>query len=170
MTADCFALLGLPRRFAIDRATLDGAYRERARASHPDRHRLADAAAQAAALDAATALNDAYQTLKDPGRRAAHLLALRGIDSSGLRAPAALLMQQMDWHEALDAARRRGDAAELERLGAELRTRLYACTARLESALDAPHAEDAAAAGGLLLEFGALRRLLERLADEEVDA
>jgi molecular chaperone HscB len=166
MTADCFALLGLPRRFALDRAALDGAYRERARASHPDRHRLADAAAQAAALVAATALNDAYQTLKDPGRRAAHLLALRGIDSTRLQAPAALLMQQMDWHEALDAARRRVDASALERLGAELRTRLYACTARLESALDA---EDAAA-GALLLEFGALRRLLERLADEEVDA
>lgn len=166
MTADCFALLGLPRRFAVDRATLDGAYRERARTHHPDRHRLADTATQTAALDAATALNDAYQTLKDPGRRAAHLLALRGIDSSGLRAPAALLMQQMDWHEALDAARSRGDAAALERLGAELRARLYACTARLENALDA---EDAAA-GALLLEFGALRRLLERLADEEVDA
>ena len=166
MTADCFALLGLPWRFAVGRAALDGAYRERARAHHPDRHRLADTATQAAALDAATALNDAYQTLKDPGRRASHLLALRGIDSSGLRAPAALLMQQMDWHEALDAARRGADAAALERLGAELRTRLYACTARLERALDA---EDAAA-GALLLEFGALRRLLERLADEEVDA
>lgn len=166
MSADCFALLGLPRRFALDRAALDGAYRERARASHPDRHRLADATAQAAALDAATALNDAYQTLKDPGRRAAHLLSLRGIDSSGLRAPAALLIQQMDWHETLDAARRRADAAALERLGTELRARLYACTARLESALDA---EDATA-GALLLEFGALRRLLERLADQEVDA
>ncbi|MFZ5491830.1 MAG: Fe-S protein assembly co-chaperone HscB [Pseudomonadota bacterium] len=179
-TADCFALLGLPRRFALDGAQLDGAYRERARHSHPDRHRLADAAAQAAALGAATALNDAYHTLKDPGRRAAHLLRLRGIDSERARPAPTLLMQQMQWHEALQAARADGDAAALRALGAELRARLYACTDRLATALDTatdpavdPTVDMAGTdAGACLLEFGALRRLLELLAaaDEEVDA
>lgn len=166
-TADCFALLDLPRRFALDGAQIDAAYRERARHNHPDRHRLADPAAQAAALDAATALNAAYHTLKDPGRRAAHLLALRGIDSARLRPAPALLMQQMDWHEALQAARARGDAAAQRALGAELRARLYACTDRLAAALDG----DGADPGACLLEFGALRRVLEHLAaEEEVDA
>ena len=167
-TPDCFALLGLPRRFSLDGTQLDSAYRERARRTHPDRHRLAGAPTQAAALDAATALNDAYHTLKDPGRRAAHLLALRGIDGERARPAPVLLMQQMEWHETLQAARADGDAAALRALGTELRTRLYVCTDHLAAALDTGNAD----AGAYLLEFGALRRLLDLLAvaDEEVDA
>lgn len=164
---DCYALLGLPQRFALDREQLDAAYRERARRAHPDRHVQGGAAAQAQALDAATALNEAYRTLKDPARRAAHLLALRGVDIRQTRPSSTLLMQQMNWHEALDAARDHADGSALQRLGAELRARLYACEARLATALDDASPDLACAQ---LLEFGFLRRLLEAVveAGEEV--
>ncbi len=164
---DSYALLGLPRRFALDREQLDAAYRERARRAHPDRHVQGGAALQAQALEAATAINEAYRTLKDPARRAAHLLALRGMDTRQARPSPTLLMQQMNWHEALDAARDRADGNALQRLGAELRAQLYACEARLATALDDANPDLASAQ---LLEFGFLRRLLEAVVDagEEV--
>lgn len=164
---DFYALLGLPQRFALDREQLDTAYRERARHAHPDRHVQGGAAAQAQALDAATALNEAYRTLKDPARRAAYLLTLRGVDARQARPSSALLMQQMTWHETLDSVRDSGDGGALQRLGAELRAQLYACEVRLVAALDAASPDTASAC---LLEFGFLRRLLEAVveAGEEV--
>lgn len=165
---DFYALLGLPQCFALDREQLDAAYRECARRAHPDRHVQGAAAAQEQALSAATAINEAYRILKDPARRAAHLLALRGVDASQARPSSALLMQQMTWHETLDSVRDSGDGDALQRLGAELRAQLHACEARLAAALDAASPDTASAC---LLEFGFLRRLLDAVveADEEVN-
>ena len=55
-------------------------------------------------------INEAYQRLKDPLKRAAYLCELNGapIDAENNTAmPADFLMQQMDWREALDDAERR---------------------------------------------------------------
>ena len=65
----------------------------------------------------AVRVNEAYQRLKDPLKRAAYLCELDGapIDAENNTAmPADFLMQQMEWREALDDAdtrrRRRGAA------------------------------------------------------------
>ena len=66
-------------------------------------------------------INEAYQRLKDPLRRAAYLCELRGapIEAENNTAmPAAFLMQQMEWREALDDA---NSAAALNGLDAEVR-------------------------------------------------
>jgi molecular chaperone HscB len=55
----------------------------------------------------AVRVNEAYQRLKDPLSRAAYLCQLRGeaVDAERNTAmPAAFLMQQMEWREALEAA------------------------------------------------------------------
>jgi molecular chaperone HscB len=52
-------------------------------------------------------INEAYQRLKDPLKRAAYLCELRGapIDAERNTAmPAEFLMEQMEWREALDDA------------------------------------------------------------------
>ena len=52
-------------------------------------------------------INEAYQRLKDPLKRAAYLCELHGaaINANNNTAmPAAFLMQQMEWREALDEA------------------------------------------------------------------
>ena len=66
----------------------------------------------------AVRVNEAYQRLKDPLKRAAYLCELHGapIDAENNTAmPADFLMQQMEWREALDEAatrrRRRGARA-----------------------------------------------------------
>lgn len=162
---DYYALLGLPWCFALDPEQLDAAYRERARHTHPDRHVRHGAAAQAEALAAATALNEAYRILKDPALRATHLLALHGVESRAAPLAAGFLMQQMAWHERLAEARQAGDGNALQCLDAELRAQLRDREARLAPAL----ADTAyAAASTHLAEFRFLRRLLDAVADAEV--
>jgi molecular chaperone HscB len=104
---DDFALFDLPRRFALERADLDARWRRLQAEVHPDRFAAEGAASQRLAMQWAVRVNEAYQRLKDPLRRAAYLCELAGhsVDVHNNTAmPASFLMQQMEWREALDDA------------------------------------------------------------------
>jgi molecular chaperone HscB len=116
-----FELFGVPERFAQDRAALDQRWKDLQREAHPDRFAAQGGAAQRVAMQWSVRINEAYQRLKDPLRRAAYLCELRGapIEAENNTAmPAAFLMQQMEWREALDDA---GSVAALNGLDAEVR-------------------------------------------------
>jgi molecular chaperone HscB len=103
---DHFALFGLPRAFAIDPQVLEVAWKRVATAVHPDRFASGSAAEKRVALQWSTQANEAWRVLKDPLSRARYLCELGGVDlqteTNTAMAP-AFLMQQMEWHEALDA-------------------------------------------------------------------
>ena len=104
---DDFSLFGLPQRFAQDRAAIDARWKELQREVHPDRFAAQGAVAQRVALQWSVRINEGYQRLKNPLKRAAYLCELRGapIDAERNTAmPPAFLMQQMEWREALDDA------------------------------------------------------------------
>ena len=73
-----FELFGVPERFAQDRATLDQRWKDLQREAHPDRFTAQGAAAQRVAMQWSVRINEAYQRLKDPLRRAAYLCELHG--------------------------------------------------------------------------------------------
>ena len=105
---DDFELFGLPRRFAQERATLDGRWRALQAEVHPDRFAAEGAASQRVAMQWAVRVNEAYQRLKDPVKRAAYLCELEGVAvqiENNTAMPPAFLMQQMEWRESLEAAR-----------------------------------------------------------------
>ncbi len=142
---DDFALFGLPRRFAQERAVLDARWRELQAEVHPDKFAAEGAAAQRVALQWAVRVNEAYQRLKDPLKRAAYLCELAGqrIDAENNTAmPGAFLMRQMEWRESLDDARGDGDA--LAALARDVEDTRAGLLVQLEDALDAKN--DAAAA------------------------
>jgi molecular chaperone HscB len=102
-----FELFGLPQRFAQERAEVDARWKELQREAHPDKFAAQGAAAQRVALQWSVRINEAYQRLKDPLKRAAYLCELQGapIDAhSNTAMPGEFLMEQMDWREALDEA------------------------------------------------------------------
>ncbi|MBP7566796.1 MAG: Fe-S protein assembly co-chaperone HscB [Burkholderiaceae bacterium] len=102
-----FELFGVPERFAQDRAALDARWKELQREAHPDRFASQGAAAQRVAMQWSVRINEAYQRLKDPLRRAAYLCERQGarIEAENNTAmPPAFLMQQMEWRESLDDA------------------------------------------------------------------
>lgn len=121
---DHFERLGLPRRFSVDVGELERAYLAHSRAAHPDFHALGGKGQLAASEAHAAAVNEAYTTLKDPFRRAEHLLALLGgpAASEVKDIPPAFLMEMMEVREAIEAA----DAAGKERLEADIRDRYAA--------------------------------------------
>jgi molecular chaperone HscB len=139
-----FALFALPERFRQDRAALDARWKELQREAHPDRHAAQGAAAQRVAMQWSVRINEAYQRLKDPLKRAAYLCEQRGAPinaESNTAMPTAFLMQQMQWREALDEAATEG---ELDALAIELSAARAQVLAGIERLLD--EAQDAAAA------------------------
>ncbi|MGX4642261.1 Fe-S protein assembly co-chaperone HscB [Massilia sp. SYSU DXS3249] len=119
-----FELFGLPARFDVDTAALDAAYRDVQGRVHPDRFVNATDAEKRVAMQWATRANEAYQTLKNPQKRAQYLCELNGVDlqtESNTAMPMAFLMQQMEWREELGDARAAKDASSLDALDAQVR-------------------------------------------------
>jgi len=119
-----FELFQLPAAFDIDMDALDRAYREIQGRVHPDRFVNATDAEKRVAMQWATRANEAYQTLRNPQKRAQYLCEINGVDlqtESNTAMPADFLMEQMELREALDEARDMKDPAALDRLDARVR-------------------------------------------------
>jgi Fe-S protein assembly co-chaperone HscB len=120
-TLNYFELLGLPESVELDRSALERAYQSLQSQWHPDQFAGADATTRARAVQQTSLINDAYRTLREPVSRAAHLLALRGIEPDRLEQrelDPAFLFEQMEWREELEA--KRGNEAALGQLGVKV--------------------------------------------------
>lgn len=167
---DPFALLGLPRTFALDAARLRAAHLRLLSEAHPDRADGAVAMAEAARRSAA--LTEAYRALSAPLTRAEALLRLEGA-GKGREAPSPeFLMEALENREALDAAIAEGDATRVGALRAECAARRAALLRDLEAhfalALAAPPPARAGLLEGAQRDLAALRyveRMLARAAD-----
>jgi molecular chaperone HscB len=118
-----FELFQMPVKFEIDAQQLDAAYREVQGRVHPDKFVTATDAEKRVAMQWATRANEAYQTLKNPLKRAMYLCEMNGVDlatESNTNMPTAFLMQQIEWREALDEARDTKNQSALEQLENEL--------------------------------------------------
>ena len=102
-----FVLFGLAEQFAQDLNLLTDKWKALQREAHPDKFAAQGAAAQRLAMQWSVRINEGYQRLKDPLKRAAYLCELRGaaINAENNTAmPTAFLMQQIEWREAADDA------------------------------------------------------------------
>ena len=105
LQASDFELFGLPAAYSLDRAQLDLQWKSLQREAHPDRFASEGAAAQRIAMQWSVRINEAYNRLKDPLKRAAYLCELNGAAvnaENNTSMPSAFLMQQMEWREGLD--------------------------------------------------------------------
>lgn len=172
-TRNHFELFGLPTAYALDRDRLDAAYRELQNTVHPDRFAAQPEAEQRVAMQWATQVNEAYRTLRDPVSRGVYLLRLQGIDAldaSNTKMAPAFLMQQMEWREAIDAARTGQSIEALDALTDELRSAHRRIEAELASLIDTAHDFPAASEAVRQLRF--MDKLIAELGDvyEELEA
>jgi molecular chaperone HscB len=153
-----FELFGLPQRFAQDRAAIDARWKELQREAHPDKFAAQGAAAQRVALQWSVRINEAYQRLKDPQKRAAYLCELLGAPiaaESNTAMPAEFLVEQMELREALDEAQGEEELeALLERLATDRRDLLARIGRLLDEQGDAPAAAQQVRALMFLERFG----------------
>lgn len=157
-----FELFDMPARFAVERSLLDERWKALQARVHPDRFAAQGAAAQRVAMQWAVRVNEAYERLKDPLKRASYLCQLNGAPieaESNTAMPADFLTQQMAWREALDEAR---GESELDALAQEVRSRRRLMLESLGECIDARRDFAAAAQQVRALMF------IERFA-EEVD-
>lgn len=168
---DAFDLLGVPARFDLDKAVLEGRQRELSKVLHPDRFGSAPSAERRGALNKAIAVNEAVRLLKNPVARGQALLQrlFPGVHLPEVRVPGALLMEVLEWREELASAFARRDEVVVEKIANIASTRRAATmqdlTSRFEKlapGLTDPHgAEVTAIAQGL-----AALKYLERLSEE----
>ena len=157
-----FDLFHLPARFSLDLNELEHAYRTVQAQVHPDRFAAAGEAQKRVAMQWAARANEAYQTLRDPLKRAGYLLSLRGVDVGAADNTAmepAFLMQQMEWRERVEDTADARNVSELRALLDELREDERTRFDRLSSLLDNGANQPAAEAVRQLM-------FLERLAGE----
>ncbi|MBL4747503.1 MAG: Fe-S protein assembly co-chaperone HscB [Magnetovibrio sp.] len=101
-----FQRLGIKPVFDVNVPQLDQLYFDLQRQLHPDRFATKTSKEKALSQQQATALNDAYETLKDPMRRAAYMVTLQGMDvvedSSNVVNDQSILIEAMEMRERLD--------------------------------------------------------------------
>jgi molecular chaperone HscB len=159
LQSDDFELFGLERRFAQDRAALDSRWKDLQRQAHPDKFADQGAAAQRVAMQWSVRINEAYQRLKDPLKRASYLCELHGAPvnaENNTAMPAAFLMQQMEWREALDNVK---TAEDLEKISLQVRQNVREVLQNIEQLLD--HSQDYSAAVAQVRALMFMERFLE---------
>ena len=136
----------MPVQFAQDAAVLDTRWKELQREAHPDKFAAQGGAAQRLAMQWSVRINEAYQRLKDPLKRASYLCELHGAPiqaETNTAMPTDFLMQQMQWREALDDAQ---TLQNVEKIALQLNETVREQLSKLEQMIDAQ--KDFVAASG----------------------
>ncbi len=100
-----FELFGLPVDFRVDLDEVSLRYRDLQKIVHPDKFANSSEQDKRVAMQSATLVNEAYEVLKDPLKRAQYMMSLKGRNAAGenlTTSDGAFLMQQMELREALD--------------------------------------------------------------------
>lgn len=158
-TRDHFARFGFAPTFDIDVATLEKRYFDLQRKLHPDRFATKTPRERAISQQQATSLNDAYETLADPLRRAAYIAHLHGIDilNEGCNqiADPVVLMEAMELREAVADA---NSVAQVDMIAGNAQADIDVCIAELSTAFAE---NDMDKVSRLTTRFKYLRKLIE---------
>ena len=104
IAANYFLQFELSVSFDVDMDRLNGQFRELQTLAHPDRYAAAGDEQRLRAIKLSSYLNEAYETLKSPLRRAGYLLQLQGVDVDKVSQSdldPELLFEQMSLRESL---------------------------------------------------------------------
>ena len=95
-----FELFELPVSFDLDLQELSQRYRELQRVVHPDKYANASDRERRLSVEKAAVINEAYQVLKSPQRRARYILELQSVsfdDEKDMALDPAFLMEQINF-------------------------------------------------------------------------
>lgn len=101
---DYFQIFGIENKFNLDLKGLSERYQTIQKSVHPDKFARGSSQEQMLAVKKSTLVNDAYQTLKNPLKRAEYMLTLRGVEQPSEQASFSdndFLMRQMELREML---------------------------------------------------------------------
>ena len=165
-----FELFRFSPAFEIDTALLAERYRDLQRAVHPDKFANGSEQEKLLAVQRTSQVNDGFQTLKNPIRRAEHMLALQGIDLSHETTTVKdtqFLMQQMEWREALEEISDDADPqAAIEQLHASFSAYQQQITSGLSQLLQQLLENDSHSVGASAADHVRKLKFMAKLQDE----
>lgn len=114
-----FEFFSLPESFQVNADTLESEYKKLQTQYHPDKFTNASDSGRVQALQHASLINDAYDTLKSPLKRAAYLLKLKDIDPeehNQSHLQESFLLKQLELREDLETLAAKKDLDGLEQM------------------------------------------------------
>ncbi len=142
-----FEIFSIPANFQVNLNDLAAGYRNLQTQIHPDRVAGGSERDKLMAIQATSLLNEAYETLKSPTRRAAYLLSLKGIDVEQVNQSdlsPQLLMEQIELREQLEELPRDESAlSRLEELRSGIAARQGRCRQNFSQAMEQPDLDQA---------------------------
>lgn len=112
LSSDFFEIFAIPATWQVEPGQLDLRYRSLQQEFHPDRYANKGAVEKRLAVQTASLINQAYETLKSPLKRAQYLLQLKQIDASQdshITSDGTFLMHQIELREELSDVRNNED-------------------------------------------------------------
>lgn len=138
-SSNYFELFGLPVSYRLDSDALSQRFRKLQQAAHPDRYASAGDQERRLSVQMATRINEAYQVLKDPLKRAGYILELNNIrwdDERDTSIDPAFLMEQMELRESIEDVRAASDPLDvLGKILDRVLTKVREMQQQLESSL-----------------------------------
>lgn len=170
MSETYFDILGVERKYHLAAEDLERRFHERSRLLHPDKHMKADPQTRVKTALATSQLNQAYRALKDPIRRAEHLLEVEGYkisdERSGHKVSPAFLMEIMELREQLADAKAEGNHAAVGALADQVKVRRAEVMSEADDGFSKYEAGDKAELGKVadaLIAERYLRRFLDEV-------
>jgi len=141
-----FELFQLPVSFELDLKDLSQRYRELQRAVHPDKFSNVSDRERRLSVDKAATVNDAYQILKSPQRRARYMLELQSVsfdDEKDMALDPSFLMEQIELREALEKLGQNSDpVSSLNIIMADIKNRITAILDEIREDLSQDQLDD----------------------------
>ena len=153
-----FEIFGLPVDFAVDQGILADRFLDLQKQVHPDRFAAGTDQEKRLAMQWATLVNTANETLRAPLPRAIYLLALSGIElEDNPTLPPEFLMDQIDLREQLESIEE--GASNLDELGS-FRKKMKQAINKVQVEFQESLEKDAGKAQRLVYEFQFLSKLM----------
>ena len=141
-----FELFELPVTFDVDLSDLSQRYRELQRVVHPDKFVNASDRERLLSVEKAASINEAYQILKSPQRRARYMLELQSVsfdDEKDTALDPSFLMEQIELREALGELNQTADPmASLISIMAGIKKRIANVIEELRAGLEVEKLDD----------------------------
>lgn len=130
LTNNYFDVFNLPVSFDVNKELLSQRYRDLQRAVHPDKYATSSERERRLAMQKATQINEAFQTLKNPIARGQYLLQLHGtqLNDQDPHLDDQFLIEQIELREELSELKSSG---ELNKFLSRIERRMHTLTVTL---------------------------------------
>jgi molecular chaperone HscB len=166
-----FALFDLPIAFILDKGKLSSRYRNLMQNLHPDRYAHSLEKERAIAVQTTSRINDAYNILREPLKRAVYLLELNGVDYANVTHTvndAEFLMEQMELRERLAAVKSADDPhGELSNLLENVKKCISSIETTLSGLFDSGNESDLEQATNTVVKMQFFTRLYQQIEEQE---